>query len=197
MRIYLKLIFEEKQEYVFNGFVNNSKVENLNSTISELSEISNILSTPGYETVNMRKKLKDGLKYPFNEFYFKIGFKNNSSGSNWNISTGVHDVQISDNFKLELNESKIYFSGELILKCSVKDDCFNDLLLNINNVFIDECSIKKINSESYNDYKSFRFTYTGDWNEDQEITKDIIENSNKSSRKIIIEHSKSLRKSWL
>ena len=193
MRIYLKLNFEEIQEYVFSGFVNNSKVEDLNSTISELSEISNILTTPDYETVNNRER----LKYPFNEFYFKIGFKKNSTGSEWNISTGVHDVQISDNFKLELNESKIYFSGELILKCSVKDDCFNDLLLNINNVFIEECSIKKINSESYNDYKSFRFTYTGDWHKDQEIKKDIIENSNKSSRKIIIEHSKSLSKSWI
>ena len=32
---------------------------------------------------------------------------------------------------------------------------------------------------------------------DKEIRKDIIENPNKSSRKIIIEHAKSLKKSWL
>lgn len=98
---------------------------------------------------------------------------------------------------MELSRSKIYFSGELILKCSVKYNCLNDLLSNINSVFIDECSIKKINSGSYNDYKTFRFTYTGDWSEDQEIIKNIIENSNNFSRKIIVEHSKSLKKSWL
>lgn len=197
MRIFLKLIFDEKQEYVFDGFVNNSKVEDLDSSISELSEVPEILTTSGHETINMREKLKEGLNYPFNEFYFDIGFKNSLINSTWNISTGVHDVQVSDNFKIELKKSKIYFSGELILKCSLKDDCYNDLLSNIDNVFINECSLKKINSGSYNDYKTFRFTYTGDWNQDQEIQKNIIENSNNSSRKIIVEHSKSLKKSWL
>lgn len=96
--------------------------------------------------------------YPFNEFYFKIGFKNNSVGSNWNIGSDVHDVhdvQISDNFKLELSGSKIYFSGELILKCSVKYNCLNDLLSNINSVFIDECCIKKLTVDPIMTIKHF------------------------------------------
>ncbi len=197
MKIYLKLNFEEKQEYVFSGFVNNSKVEDLDSTISELSEISNVLTTPGYETVNMRQHLKDGLSYPFSEFYFKIGIKNTTSDMLWQVSSGAHDVEKSNNFKLELGGSKIYFSGELIIKCNIKDACYRDLLSDQSRLFIDECSVKKINSNSYNDYKTFRFTYTGDWNRDKEIKKDIIENPNKSSRKIIIEHAKSLKKSWL
>ena len=197
MKIYLKLIFEEKQEYVFNGFVNNSKVEDFDSAISELSENSVVLTTPGHETINMRENIKEGLSYPFNEFYFSIKIKNISNDKLWQVSSGVHDVEKSNNFKLELEGSKIYFSGELIIKCNIKDACYSDLLSDQSRLFIEECSVKKINSNSYNDYKTFRFTYTGDWNRDKEIKKDIIENPNKSSRKIIIEHAKSLKKSWL
>ena len=197
MKIYLKLIFEEKQEYVFNGFVNNSKVEDFDSAISELSENSVVLTTPGHETIDMRQNIKEGLSYPFNEFYFSIAIKNISNDKLWHVSSGVHDVEKSNNFKLELESSKIYFSGELIIKCNIKDACYSDLLSDQSRLYIDECSVKKTNSNAYNEYKSVRFTYTGDWNRDKEIKKDIIENPNKSSRKIIIEHAKSLKKSWL
>jgi len=45
--------------------------------------------------------------------------------------------------------------------------------------------------------QSYRFTYTGgDWSKDQEIKKNITENTNNPSRIIEVEYAKSLKKSW-
>ena len=105
---------------------------------------------------------------------------------------GVDNIVNSDKFKVDLEGSKIVFSGELILKKSIKDKCFNDLLLNINRTFIDECSVVKVIDQSWNGKKSYRFTFTGgDWNKDQEIKKNITENTNNPSRIIEVEYAKS------
>lgn len=110
---------------------------------------------------------------------------------------GVDNIINSDKFKVDLEGSKIIFSGELILKTSVKDKCFDDLILNINKTFIDECSVVKVIDQSWKGKQSYRFTYTGgDWNKDQEIKQNIIENTNNPSRIIAIEYAKSLKKSW-
>ena len=83
------------------------------------------------------------------------------------------------------------------MKKSIKDKCLNDLILNINRTFIDECSLVKVIDQSWNGKKSYRFTYTGgDWNKDQEIKKNITENTNNPSRIIEVEYAKSLKKSW-
>ena len=51
--------------------------------------------------------------------------------------------------------------------------------------------------QSWNGKQSYRFTYTGgDWNKDQEIKQNIIENTNNPSRIIAVEYAKSLKKSW-
>lgn len=196
MKVYLKLNFENQQKYCFNGYVNNVETDNMDASIKELNENKSVLLNSGYETIGGFQKLRDGITHPFNEFYFKIGFKK-SNGTFWNISSGVDDIEVCNNFKLKLDIDKIYFIGDIILKCNIKEECFDDLLLNLDKVFIDECSIKKICSEKYNDYKTYRFTYTGTWEKDNEIKKKIIENKNNSERKINIEYSKSLRKTWI
>ena len=196
MRIFLKLNFNVPQEYYFNGYVNNTKSVNVDLSVNELNENSKVLTSSGYETINGRQTLKEGINHPFNIFSFQLGFKHSNSDF-WTIRLGVVNIINSDKFKLNLEGSKIVFSGELILKTSIKDKCFNDLLLNLNKTFIDECSVVKVINQSWKGKQSYRFTYTGgDWNKDNEIKKNIIENTNNPSRIIGLEHSKSLRKSW-
>jgi len=193
MRVFLKLNFNVPQEYYFNGYVNNTKSVNVDLSVNELNENSKVLTSSGYETINGRQTLKEGINHPFNIFSFQLGFKHSNSDF-WTIRLGGIN---SDKFKLNLEGSKIVFSGELILKTSIKDKCFNDLLLNLNKTFIDECSVVKVINQSWKGKQSYRFTYTGgDWNKDNEIKKNIIENTNNPSRIIGLEHSKSLRKSW-
>ena len=80
---------------------------------------------------------------------------------------------------------------------AVKDKGFDDLILNINKTFIDECSVVKVIDQSSKGRQSYRFTYTGgDWSKDQEIKKNITENTNNPSRIIEVEYAKSLKKSW-
>ncbi|MDG1793789.1 MAG: hypothetical protein P8H44_04460 [Flavobacteriaceae bacterium] len=176
--------------------MNNTKSVNVDLSVNELNENSKVLTTSGYETINGRQTLKEGINHPFNIFSFQLGFKHSNSDF-WTIRLGVDNIINSDKFKLNLEGSKIVFSGELILKTSIKDKCFNDLLLNLNKTFIDECSVVKVINQSWKGKQSYRFTYTGgDWNKDNEIKKNIIENTNNPSRIIGLEHSKSLRKSW-
>ena len=196
MRVFLKLNFNVPQEYYFNGYVNNTKSVNVDLSVNELNENSKVLTTSGYETINGRQTLKEGINHPFNIFSFQLGFKHSNSDF-WTIRLGVDNIINSDKFKLNLEGSKIVFSGELILKTSIKDKCFNDLLLNLNKTFIDECSVVKVINQSWKGKQSYRFTNTGgDWNKNNEIKKNIIENTNNPSRIIGLEHSKSLRKSW-
>jgi hypothetical protein len=196
MRVFLKLNFNVPQEYYFNGYVNNTKSEDVDLSLNELNENSKVLTTSGYETINGRQTLKEGINHPFNLFFFQLGFKHSSSDF-WTIRLGVDNIINSDKFKVDLEGSKIIFSGELILKTSVKDKCFDDLILNINKTFIDECSVVKVIDQSSKGKQSYRFTYTGgDWNKDQEIKQNIIENTNNPSRIIAIEYAKSLKKSW-
>ena len=99
-------------------------------------------------------------------------------------------------FQIKLDGSKITFSGMVIFKTSVKDECFKDLVENIENTLISECSIMKIIDQPWNGKKQFRFTYTGgDWKRDNEIKESIVNNENKSSRIIDVEYAKSLKKS--
>jgi len=196
MRVFLKLNFNVPQEYYFNGYVNNTKSEDVDLSLNELNENSKVLTTSGYEIINGRQTLKEGINHPFNLFFFQLGFKHSSSDF-WTIRFGVDNIINSDKFKVDLEGSKIIFSGELILKTSVKDKCFDDLILNINKTFIDECSVVKVIDQSWKGKQSYRFTYTGgDWNKDQEIKKNIIENTNNTSRIIAVEYAKSLKKSW-
>ncbi len=196
MKVYLKLNFNVPQEYYFNGYVNNTKSEDVDLSVKELNENSKVLTSSGYETINGFQTLKEGINHPFNLFFFQLGFKHSSSDF-WAISLGVDNIVNSDKFKVDLEGSKIVFSGELILKKSIKDKCLNDLILNINRTFIDECSLVKVIDQSWNGKKSYRFTYTGgDWNKDQEIIKNITENTNNPSRIIEVEYAKSLKKSW-
>ena len=196
MRVFLKLNFNVPQEYYFNGYVNNTKSVNVDLSVNELNENSKVLTSSGYETINGRQTLKEGINHPFNIFSFQLGFKHSNSDF-WTIRLGVDNIINSDKFKLNFRGQKLFFSGELILKTSIKDKCFNDLLLNLNKTFIDECSVVKVINQSWKGKQSYRFTYTGgDWNKDNEIKKNIIENTNNPSRIIGLEHSKSLRKSW-
>jgi len=196
MRVFLKLNFNVPQEYYFNGYVNNTKSEDVDLSLNKLNENSKVLTTSGYEIINGRQTLKEGINHPFNLFFFQLGFKHSSSDF-WTFRFVVDNIINSDKFKLDLEGSKIIFSGELILKTSVKDKCFDDLILNINKTFIDECSVVKVIDQSWKGKQSYRFTYTGgDWNKDQEIKKNIIENTNNTSRIIAVEYAKSLKKSW-
>lgn len=196
MRIFLKFNFNAPQEYYFNGYVNNTKSADINLSLNELNEKQKVLTTSGYETINGIQTLKNEINHPFNLFSFQFGFKNSNSDF-WTIRLGVDNIIKSDKFKLNLKGSKIIFSGELILKTSLKDKCFNDLILNLNRTFIDECSVVKVLNQSWNGKKSYRFTYTGgDWSEDQEIRKNIVKDTNNLTRKIKVEYSKSLKKSW-
>jgi len=103
----------------------------------------------------------------------------------------------SNNFQIKLDGPKITFSGIAIFKISIKDQCFKDLIENIDNTCIDECSIMKIIDQSWNGKKQYRFTYTGgDWKRDREIKDSIVNNKNKSLRVIDVEYAKSLKKAW-
>ena len=197
MRVFLKIHFQEVQEYFFNGFVNNKKTEDIDLSIKEINENPTVLNSSGYETVNGMETLKEGVTHPFNLWNFSFGFKKSNTESHWNINLDSSSVLHSDNFQMKLDGSKITFSGTVIFGTSIKDECFKDLVENIENTFIDECSIMKIIDQSWNGKKQFRFTYTGgDWKRDKEIKEGIVNNENKSSRMIGIELAKSLKKSW-
>ena len=115
-------------------------------------------------------------------FTFGFGFKRTNRDSCWNIYLGSSGYVHSNDFQIKLDGSQITFSGTLIFKTSIKDDCFKDLVENIENTFISECSIMKIIDQSWNGKKQFRFTYTGgDWKRDNEIQDSIVNNENKSS----------------
>lgn len=197
MQVFLKLNFEEPQEYFFNGFVNNEESNDIDSSIKELNENPIVLTSSGYEKINGMETLKEGVTHPFNLFNFSFGFKKTTNDSCWNIYLGTSSILHSNNFQIKLDGSKITFSGILIFKISIKDDCFKDLVENIENTFISECSIMKIIDQSWDGKKQFRFTYTGgDWKRDNEIQDSIVNNENKSSRVIDVEYAKSLKKSW-
>ena len=197
MRVFLKLHFQEVQEYFFNGFVNNKKTEDIDLSIKEINENPTVLNCSGYETVNGMETLKEGVTHPFNLWNFSFGFKKSNTESHWNINLDSSSSLHSDNFQMKLDASKITFSGTVIFRTSIKDECFKDLVENIENTFIDECSIMKVIDQSWNGKKQFRFTYTGgDWKRDKEIKDGIVNNENKSSRMIGIELAKSLKKSW-
>lgn len=57
MRVFLKLNFNVPQEYYFNGYVNNTKSEDVDLSLNELNENSKVLTTSGYETINGRQTL--------------------------------------------------------------------------------------------------------------------------------------------
>jgi len=197
MKVFLKLNFEEPQEYFFNGYVNNEESNDIDISVKELNENPTIILDSGYETINGMQTLKEGVTHPFNLFSFDFGFKQANTDWCWNISLGSSDYVYSNDFQIKLDGSKITFSGMVIFKTSVKDECFKDLVENIENTFIDECSIMKIIDQSWNGKKQFRFTYTGgDWKRDKEIKESIVNNENKSSRVIGVEYAKSLKKSW-
>jgi len=197
MRVFLKLHFQEVQEYFFNGFVNNKKTEDIDLSIKEINENPTVLNCSGYETVNGMETLKEGVTHPFNLWNFSFGFKKSNTESHWNINLDSSSSLHSDHFQMKLDGSKITFSGTVIFRTSIKDECFKDLVENIENTFIDECSIMKVIDQSWNGKKQFRFTYTGgDWKRDKEIKDGIVNNENKSSRMIGIELAKSLKKSW-
>ena len=197
MQVFLKLNFEEPQEYFFNGFVNNEESNDIDLSVKELNENPTIILDSGYETINLRKTLKEGVTHPFNLFNFSFGFKQANTDWCWNVNLGSSSIVHSNDFQIKLDGSKITFSGMVIFKTSVKDQCFKDLVENIENTFIDDCSIIKIIDESWNGRKVFRFTYTGgDWKRDKEIQESIVNNENKSSRVIGVEYAKSLKKSW-
>ena len=195
MRVFLKLNFKKTQEYFFNGFVNNEKSNDIDLSIKQLNENPIVLSSSGYETINGMQTLKEGVTYPFNVFKFNFGFKKNKNDWCWNIYLG--DLVNSNNFQIKLDGPKITFSGIAIFKISIKDQCFKDLIENIDNTCIDECSIMKIIDQSWNGKKQYRFTYTGgDWKRDREIKDSIVNNKNKSFRVIDVEYAKSLKKAW-
>lgn len=197
MKVFLKLNFEEPQEYFFNGYVNNKESNDIDLSVKELNENPTIILDSGYETINGMQTLKEGVTHPFNLFIFGFGFKKIKTGWCWNIRLGSSDIVHSNDFHIKLNGSKITFSGMVIFKTSLKDECFKDLVENIENTFINECSIMKIIDQSWNGKKEFRFTYTGgDWERDNEIEKSIVNNENKSSRVIDVEYAKSLKKEW-
>jgi hypothetical protein len=197
MKVFLKLNFEEPQEYFFNGYVNNEESNDIDLSVKELNENPTIILDSGYETINGMQTLKEGVTHPFNLFSFRFGFKSTNTGSYWNINLGSSSSVHSNDFQIKLDGSKITFSGMLIFKTSVKDECFKDLVKNIENTIIGECSIMKIIDQSWNGKKQFRFTYTGgDWKRDNEIKESIVNNENKSSRVIDVEYAKSLKKSW-
>ena len=197
MQVFLKLNFEEPQEYFFNGFVKNEESNDLDLSVKELNENPTVILDSGYETINGMQTLKEGVTHPFNLFTFGFGFKRTNTDSCWNIYLGSSGYVHSNDFQIKLDGSQITFSGTLIFKTSIKDDCFKDLVENIENTFISECSIMKIIDQSWNGKKQFRFTYTGgDWKRDNEIQDSIVNNENKSSRVIGVEYAKSLKKSW-
>ena len=197
MKVFLKLNFEEPQEYFFNGYVNNEESNDIDISVKELNGNPTIILDSGYETINGMQTLKEGVTHPFNLFSFGFGFKQANTDWCWNILLGSGDFVYSNDFQIKLDGSKITFSGMAIFKTSVKDKCFKDLVENIENTFIDECSIMKIIDQSWNGKKQFRFTYTGgDWRRDKEIKESIVNNENKSSRVIDVEYAKSLKKSW-
>jgi hypothetical protein len=197
MNVFLKLNFEEPQEYFFNGYVNNEESNDIDLSVKELNENPTIILDSGYETINGMQTLKEGVTHPFNLFSFGFGFKSTNTGSYWRVNLGSSSYVHSNDFQIKLDGSKITFSGMVIFKTSVKDECFKDLVENIENTIIDECSIMKIIDQSWNGKKQFRFTYTGgDWKRDNEIKESIVNNENKSSRVIGVEYAKSLKKSW-
>jgi len=69
MRVFLKLNFNVPQEYYFNGYVNNTKSEDVDLSLNELNENSKVLTTSGYKTINGRQTLKEGINHPFNLFF--------------------------------------------------------------------------------------------------------------------------------
>ena len=197
MNVFLKLNFEEPQEYFFNGYVNNEESNDIDLSVKELNENPTIILDSGYETINGMQTLKEGVTHPFNLFSFGFGFKTTNTDSYWRVNLGSSSYVHSNDFQIKLDGSKITFSGMVIFKTSVKDECFKDLVENIENTIIDECSIMKIIDQSWNGKKQFRFTYTGgDWKRDNEIKESIVNNENKSSRIIDVEYAKSLKKSW-
>lgn len=198
MQVFLKLNFEEPQEYFFNGFVNNEESNDIDSAIKELNENPIVLTSSGYEKCNGMETLKEGVTHPFSLFNFSFGFKNTTNDWCWNINLDSSSLSHSNSFQIKLDGAKVTFSGIAIFKTSIKDDCLKDLVENIENTFISECSIMKIIDQSWNGKKGFRFTYTGgDWKRDAEIQDGIVKNENKSSRVIDVEYAKSLKKSWL
>lgn len=59
---------------IFNGYVNNTKSEDVDLSLNELNENSKVLTTSGYETINGRQTLKEGINHPFNFFFFSTRF---------------------------------------------------------------------------------------------------------------------------
>ena len=196
MKVYLKLQFATKHEYYFNGDVNNSATENKASSVVELNESKTVLLTPGYETVGGWKKRKEGLSHPFNELYFKINFQK-ADKSFWSISCGVDNFESTKGFEAELEGDRLTLFGEIVLRCDVKDACFADLEINKEKILISECSLKKILSDGYNDHKTFRFTYTGQWELDEEVQSGILQKEDNNGRLINLEYAKSMKKAWL
>ena len=141
MKVFLKLNFEEPQEYFFNGYVNNEESNDIDLSVKELNENPTIILDSGYETINGMQTLKEGVTHPFNLFSFGFGFKSTNTGSYWRVNLGSSSYVHSNDFQIKLDGSKITFSGMVIFKTSVKDECFKDLVENIKNTIIDECSI--------------------------------------------------------
>ncbi|MDC0117998.1 hypothetical protein OAI10_01145 [bacterium] len=79
MKVFLKLNFEEPQEYFFNGYVNNEESNDIDLSVKELNENPTIILDSGYETINGMQTLKEGVTHPFNLFSF--GFKSTNTPS--------------------------------------------------------------------------------------------------------------------
>lgn len=75
MKVFLKLNFEEPQEYFFNGYINNEESNDIDISVKELNENPTIILDSGYETINGMQTLKEGVTHPFNLFSFDFGFK--------------------------------------------------------------------------------------------------------------------------
>jgi|TARA_B110000977_G_C10984023_1_gene457239 hypothetical protein len=186
MKTYLKLTFEGIHQYTFNGIINNESVED------EIL-INEQLSLLGIEKVQLVPEKQ--FDFPYNLFLFGINVKS-SRGTTWSLTTGIDSVINSTNFSLELNNTNLKIYGSLILKVSLKDDFYNDLLVGIEEkkVWIDEFKIKRI--ESHMKQLSCSFTFSGDWGKDREIIKMINENPKNNDRVLNLEFSKRLPKEW-
>ena len=65
MRVFLKLTFEEPQEYFFNGYVNNEESNDIDLSVKEVNENPIIILDSGYETINGMETLKEGEDLSF------------------------------------------------------------------------------------------------------------------------------------
>ena len=55
MKVFLKLNFEDPQEYFFNGYVNNEESNDIDISVKELNENPTIILDSGYETINGKR----------------------------------------------------------------------------------------------------------------------------------------------